>query len=49
MTDGNAQTNVTCSIINEFVGTLRLKGLGKGVIITIASFSRSTSAMSIVN
>ena len=44
MTDGNAQTNVTCSIINEFVGTLRLKGLGKGVIITIASFSSSTRA-----
>ena len=35
-TTGN---NVGPSVINEFVGALRLKGLGKGVIITTASFS----------
>jgi restriction system protein len=40
-TTGN---NVGPSVINEFVGALRLKGLGKGVIITIASFSSSTRA-----
>ena len=40
-TTGN---NVGPSVINEFVGALRLKGLGKGVIITTASFSSNAKA-----
>ncbi len=35
-TTGN---NVSPSVINEFIGALRVKGLSKGVIITTASFS----------
>lgn len=40
-TTGNS---VGPSVINEFVGALRLKGLGKGVIITTASFSSNAKA-----
>ena len=40
-TTGNS---VGPSVINEFVGALRLKGLGKGVIITTASFSNNARA-----
>ena len=40
-TTGN---NVGPSVINEFVGALRLKGLAKGVIITTASFSDNARA-----
>ena len=38
------ENNVGPSVINEFVGALRLKGLGKGVIITTASFSSNARA-----
>lgn len=40
-TTGN---NVSPSVINEFVGALRLKGLAKGVIITTAGFSSNAKA-----
>ena len=40
-TTGN---NISPSVINEFVGALRLKGLGKGVIITTADFSSNAKA-----
>ncbi len=40
-TTGNS---VGPSVINEFVGALRLKGLSKGVIITTASFSSNAKA-----
>ena len=40
-TTGN---NVSPSVINEFVGALRLKGLTKGVIITTAGFSSNARA-----
>ena len=38
------ENNVGPSVINEFVGALRLKGLGKGVIITTAGFSSNAQA-----
>lgn len=38
------ENNVGPSIINEFVGALRLKGLSKGVIITTAGFSNNAQA-----
>ena len=38
------ENSVGPSVINEFVGALRLKGLGKGVIITTASFSSNAKA-----
>ncbi len=41
LTTGN---NIGPSVINEFVGALRLNGLGKGVIITTASFSSNARA-----
>ena len=37
-------SNISPSVINEFVGALRLKGLSKGVIITTASFSSNAKA-----
>ena len=37
-------SNVSPSVINEFVGALRLKGLAKGVIITTAGFSSNARA-----
>ena len=40
-TTGN---NVGLSVINEFVGALRLNGLGKGVIITTTGFSSNARA-----
>ena len=40
-TTGN---NVSPSVINEFIGALRVKGLSKGVIITTASFSSNAKA-----
>ena len=38
------ENNVGPSVINEFVGALRLKGLSKGVIITTAGFSSNARA-----
>ena len=38
------ENSVGPSVINEFVGALRLKGLGKGVIITTAGFSSNARA-----
>lgn len=38
------ENSIGPSVINEFVGALRLKGLGKGVIITTASFSSNAEA-----
>ena len=37
-------SNVSPSVINEFVGALRLKRLAKGVIITTAGFSSKARA-----